>query len=115
MPILDKKDVSKGEFGTADRWTLVSSDNGADSLTVADLVLEPGAIVPVHVHPKEEAMVIVEGELEAILGDQIITVSEWQTVLAPPGVRHGFKNTSGLVARIMAIHPTAHVQRTLVD
>ena len=95
MPILDKKDVSKGEFGTADRWTLVSSDNGADSLTVADLVLEPGAIVPVHVHPKEEAMVIVEGELEAILGDQIITVSEWQTVLAPPGVRHGFKNTSG--------------------
>ena len=115
MPILDKNDVPQGKFGTTDRWTLVDGTNGADSLTVADLILTPDATVPVHTHPKEEAMVIVEGELEAILGDEVITVKAWQTVLAPPGVKHGFRNTSGATARVMAIHPTATVERTLVD
>ena len=53
----------------------------------------------------EEAMVIVEGSLEAILGDQVVTLGEGDTVLAPAGVKHGFENRSGATARLLAIFP----------
>ena len=60
-------------------------------------------------------MVILEGSMDAILGEEVITVSAGQTVLAPPGVKHGFVNNSGASARVMAIFPTANMERTLVD
>ena len=44
-----------------------------------------------------------------------MTVKEGQTVLAPPGVKHGFVNRSDASARIMAIFPTSKMERTLVD
>ncbi len=116
MPILDKADVPREELSPGtDRWALVDGDRGAESLSVGDVSLAPGAKVPNHIHPTEEAMVIVEGQLDAVLGDDVVSVSAGQTVLAPAGVRHGFVNRSGAPARIMAIFPTAKMERTLVD
>ena len=79
------------------------------------MVVGADGVVPTHIHPTEEAMVMLEGEMDAILGDEVITVREGQTVLAPPGVRHGFVNRSGAPARVLAIFPTAFMERTLVD
>ena len=116
MPIIDKNDANMVELSPGtNRWSLVDGTNGADSLTVADLTLAPGGTVATHIHPTEEAMVILDGELEAVLGDEVVTVKEGQTVLAPPGVKHGFVNRSGASARIMAIFPTSKMERTLVD
>ena len=107
MPILKMTDSYRDHLGPgADRWTLVDGERGAESLSVGDLHLAPDATVRTHTHPTEEAMVILEGELEAILGDDVITVTEGQTVLAPAGVRHGFVNQSEHDARIIAIFPT---------
>ena len=116
MPILDKGDSPKEELAPGvGRWRLLDSETGAEALTVADLTLDAESSVQTHIHPTEEAMVILEGELEAILGDEIIAVRAGQTVLAPAGVRHGFVNRSGLPARVMAIFPTSKVEKTLVD
>ena len=95
MPVLNKADIEMQEISPGvERWEIVSGDLGADSLTVADLTLSPGSRAPTHIHPTEEAMVIVDGELEAVLGDDVVTVSSGQTVLAPAGVKHGFVNRS---------------------
>ena len=116
MPILKKSDVEMNEIAPGvERWELVNGDLGAESLTVADLTISPGSKAPTHTHPTEEAMLIVDGELQAVLGDEIITVKEGETVLAPAGVRHGFVNASGADARVLGIFPTAKVERTLVD
>ena len=116
MPILDKRDVPKGEFGPGvDRWEIVNADLGAEALTIADVNLAPGAAAPNHTHPTEEAMVVIEGELEAVLGDETIRVVAGNTILAPPGVRHGFANRSNTTARVLGIFPTNKVERTLVD
>jgi quercetin dioxygenase-like cupin family protein len=45
----------------------------------------------------------------------VIPVTAGQTVLAPPGVKHGFVNRSGSAARVMAIFPTDKIERTLVE
>ena len=116
MPILDKKDIDIEELGPGvERYAIVDGTQGADSLSVGDVTIQPGSKAPTHLHPTEEAMVVLEGELEAILGDDIITVTKGQTVLAPAGVKHGFTNRSGAQARIMAIFPTAKIERTLVE
>ena len=116
MPLIDRNDDTKEVLAPGvERWSLVNGTNGAESLSVGDVRMEPGSKVPNHIHPTEEAMVIVEGKLEAILGDEVITVTAGQTVLAPPGVKHGFVNRSGAPARVMAIFPTARMERTLVE
>lgn len=112
MPILDRRDVPREVLSPGtERWALVDGTRGAQSLSVGDVHMAPGARVPLHYHPTEEAMVILEGELEAVLGDQVIKVRPGQTVLAPPGVKHGFVNRSGAAARLMAIFPTAKIER----
>ena len=116
MPILNRHDYEKVELSPGvDRWALVDGEKGSESTSVGDVVVGVDGIVPTHTHPTEEAMVILEGEMDAILGDEVITVRVGQTVLAPPGIRHGFVNRSGAEARVLAIFPTAHMERTLVD
>ncbi len=115
MPVLDKKDSPFEEIAPGiKRWELVNGERGAESLTVADVILDSGTKVPIHTHPTEEAMVVLEGDLDAILGDEVIPVTSGQTVVAPPGVKHGFVNQSGATARVMAIFPTGRIERTLV-
>ncbi len=116
MPILDKNDDNLSELAPGvGRRRLVDGELGAQALSVADLTLTPESRVPNHTHPTEEAMVILEGELEAVLGDATVNVTAGQTVLAPAGVRHGFVNHSGAPARLMAIFPTKTMERALVD
>lgn len=116
MPILSIDDVNEEELSPGTRrWAIVDGTKGADSLSVGDLTLDAGSKVPTHIHPTEEAMVILEGELEAVLGDEVVPVKAGQTVLAPAGVKHGFINKSGARARLMAIFPTATIERTVVE
>ena len=84
---------------------------GADSLTVMELEMSDGSVVPTHTHPTEEAMVVMEGELEALVGDTVENVGPGRTVLAPAGVKHGLTNRSGASSRVMAIFPTSKVVR----
>ena len=86
------------------------------SLYISHLEIGPGGRVTTHIHPdSEEAMVIVEGSLEAILGDQVVTLGEGDTVLAPAGVKHGFENRSGATARLLAIFPKTQFERVPME
>ena len=114
MSILGKGD-SQPAFPNVLRWTLVDGDRGAETLRVSELTYEPGGTSTTHYHPTEEAMVILEGEMEALLGDDIVTVNAGDTVLAPAGVKHRLANRSGSIARVMAIFPTIEVESTTVD
>ena len=114
MAILGKGN-SQPAFPNVVRWTLVDGDKCAESLRVAELLYEPGGTSTTHYHPTEEAMVILEGEMEALLGDDIVTVNAGQTVLAPAGVKHRLANRSGSIARVMAIFPTINVESIEVD
>jgi len=114
MTILSKCDAEKLAPGV-ERHEIVSGKTGANSLSVAEVNVDANSTVPTHLHPTEEAMVITAGELEAVIGDQVVSVSAGQTVYAPAGVKHGFKNISGSKASILAIFPTGKVERVLVD
>lgn len=113
MPILKPSDSDRSQaFPGVARLARVSGDKGSTNLTVGELTVGPGARVPVHIHPgHEEAMVILEGTMDAVLGDERVPVGAGTTVLAPKGIKHGFINTSNRPAKVMFIFPTVNVER----
>ncbi len=117
MPILRRENAESSEgYPGVPRATLVGAEHGAESLWVGHLEIAPGATITTHIHPDtEEAMVIVEGELEAVLGDERVALGPGDTVLAPAGVKHGFVNRSGEKAALLAVFPKTEFQRVTVE
>ena len=117
MPIIHISDAPSEEgYPGVNRAVLVDARNGALSLYIGYLTIGPGGTVTTHIHPDtEEAMVIVEGHLEAILGDEVVNLGPGDTVLAPAGVKHGFVNRSSSTATLVAAFPKTSFQRVLVD
>lgn len=110
MPVIRSRDTQKVQrFPGVMRREMVNEALGARGLTVGELELAPGSIMPPHVHTNEEAMVITEGELEASLGDQTHLVRAGDAVLAPAGIPHGFRNLSSAPARVVFIHPVLEI------
>jgi quercetin dioxygenase-like cupin family protein len=92
------------------RRLIVGRDTGAGSLTTSYVTLAPGAKATVHHHQVEEAMFLSEGEGLAILGDETFPIKAPATLLAPPGVKHGFVNNSARPMIVSGIFPTLDVE-----
>ena len=117
MPIInrDAAAIEEGYPGVP-RAVLVDANHGSKSLWIGHLEVVPGATITTHIHPDtEEAMTIVEGELEAVLGDETIVLGPGDTVLAPAGVKHGFVNRSGSNAALLAMFPKTVFERITVE
>jgi len=99
------------------RHDLVTAQQGATSTTFLELVFEPGARIPPHIHQDdEEALFLLEGELRAIDGDEEdIPLSPGDLCLAEPGIRHGLTNASDRKATLLALFPTTAPASTPVD
>ena len=117
MPILRRDDAQVNEgYPGVPRATLVGAEHGSHSLWVGHLEIGPGASVTTHIHPDtEEAMVIVEGELQAVLGDDVVTLGPGDTVLAPAGIKHGFVNRSSEKAALLAVFPKTEFERVIAE
>ncbi len=116
MPIIRSGDLPPDELSGNTRQTLVNGELGADALTVFQLDVPPGGAIPLHVHPgHEEAMLVLEGTLEALVGDQVEQVGPGDTILAPSDAKHSLTNKSDKPARFIAIFPTTDVQRHFLD
>ena len=95
--------------------TLVGKDNGGINLTVVSAGIDPGAGLALHIHPNyEEAMLVVEGEIEAVLEDETRILGPGDLLLAPAGVKHTITNQSDKPARVLAMYPTTTPEREFV-
>ena len=117
MPILYRADAKTEEcYPGISRRILVDAIHGAKSLWVGHLEIAPGAQVINHIHPDtEEAMVIVEGQLDALLRIEVVNLGPGDTVLAPAGVKHGFINRSGAKTVLLTSFPKISFQRVAAD
>ncbi|HYU18615.1 MAG TPA: cupin domain-containing protein [Chloroflexota bacterium] len=96
------------------RVTIVERKTGAGALTTRIVTIEPGAETPRHWHRVEESMMVLEGEGQAILGDQVMDIKAGETLLGPAGIRHGFINTGSGPMRVVVAFPAVDVD-TFVD
>ena len=55
----------------------------------------PGCVFPLHSHPSEQILIILEGEEEHICGDEKFLMKSGDVCVHPPNVEHGGKTKTG--------------------
>jgi quercetin dioxygenase-like cupin family protein len=59
-----------------------------EAMTLAEITLAAGAVVPVHEHPNEQIATVVSGRLRFVVGSEEREVGPGESVLIPGGVPH---------------------------
>jgi quercetin dioxygenase-like cupin family protein len=78
-------------------------DAGAKSTAVVYFELEPGKELARHTDSAEEVLVVLEGEVEATVGDETGRVGPGAVVLVPALEPHGARNVGDTVARVVGV------------
>lgn len=82
-------------------WDVTGSE-----LQVIRARMSPGADFPLHTHPQEQIIVVLEGALEFTVGEETRVVRAGQVIHAPSGIPHGGRvHGSEHVVTIEAFHP----------
>ena len=82
--------------------TIVGDAQGFTTLFLSEMLMQPGAAIPLHTHPVEEAFVVTDGRLSFILGDQTVSAAAESVQRIPPEVPHAVRNDSQAPARAYA-------------
>lgn len=59
-----------------------------EAMTLAQITLAAGAVVPVHEHPNEQIATVLSGRVRFQIGDEEREVGPGESVLVPGGVPH---------------------------
>jgi uncharacterized RmlC-like cupin family protein len=81
---------------------------------VIDTLLPENASPPLHTHPQSETLVVLEGELTAVLDGTAIATGAGSAFHAPAGVPHTFRVESD-VARVLVLSTPAGIERFARD
>ena len=76
-------------------------------LSALEFEVKPGGGVQPHFHKgHSDSFYVLEGELEFLVGDDVVRGGPGTYALAPPGVVHYFRNVSDASARALNLHTT---------
>ena len=96
--------------------SLSGPERGDNMITVKEIFIEPGAEIPVHLHPDaEETHFLIKGKLIAILGNNEFEMNSRDCLIAPAGMPHGMKNNSNETARLLIMFPKIKFGRESVE
>jgi quercetin dioxygenase-like cupin family protein len=65
--------------------------HSSSNVTIAAYSFEPGARFPTHHHPEEQITVVLEGDVEFVVGSQTHHLGAGETVVVEPGVEHSLR------------------------
>jgi quercetin dioxygenase-like cupin family protein len=94
---------------------LVSAQDGAEQLFVAQQWLQPGDRVLLHTHPVEEAITFLSGAGEATLGEEIVPIGAGISLYIPPGAVHGFRCIAGTLCVMVVFGVPEFAETTIVE
>ena len=82
------------EEGAEKAWIkwLISKDDGAPNFSMRLFELEPGGRTPLHDHPWEHEVFILDGKCKLILGEDEKVIGPGYAVYVPPNLKHSFMN-----------------------
>jgi quercetin dioxygenase-like cupin family protein len=60
-----------------------------DGMTIGEVRLVEGAVVPMHSHPHEQVTYVVEGRFEFTVGDETTVLEPGMAAMIPSGAMHG--------------------------
>ncbi len=88
---------------------LISKEDGAENFAMRMFELQPGGYTPLHTHPHEHEVFVLEGQGVFVCEGQENEFSAEYVIFVPPNKEHRFKNTGNSVLRMLCIIPAAAV------
>jgi len=87
------------------RW-LISKEDGAENFAMRMFELAPGGHTPLHTHPQEHEVFVLEGEGALIFEGKQHPLGAEDVVFVPSNREHRFMNTGESIMRMLCIIPT---------
>lgn len=87
-----------------------TASTGTSTTSVVYFEIEPGHRLGTHTDSVEEIVVVLQGAVEATLGDERGHLSAGSAVLIPAMVPHGMRNTGNETARCIGFFSAAGVE-----
>ena len=91
------------------------SATGTASTATVLFELDPGAELPVHTDSTEELLIVVQGEAEARVGDEVGRIGTHEVALVPPMAPHGLRNVGEDVLRVFGTFSSSTVVSTFEE
>ena len=99
----------RGRHKNVAQRTLISAETGATNLTIWELHSPVDTGAPVHVHPHEETITVLEGHIVARIGEERVEAQSGQTIFIPADVPHGFRVVGDERAHLLVVFPVGDV------
>jgi quercetin dioxygenase-like cupin family protein len=90
------------------RW-LISKKDGAPNFAMRMFELKPDGCTPLHTHPHEHEVFIVEGNGVFVCQGNEYEFGPEHVIFAPPAEEHQFKNTGDSILRFLCLIPLSAV------
>ena len=84
MPLTDLEKVKELTLAPGIRARVVNTGN----MSIAHVVLDEGALLPLHTHPNEQVVNVIDGELELIVAEEKHRLTLGRVMVLPPMVPH---------------------------
>lgn len=98
------------EGGAAIRW-LITHRDGAPNFSMRLINVPAGQNTPFHSHNYEHEIYVIEGEMEATIGNEKFHASEDNFVYIPPNEHHGMRAIRDL--KIICVVPVSAAKEIL--
>lgn len=82
---------------------LAKAEDTAGAFLMCEVQMEQGKLTPLHTHPADESLYLLEGELLMHMDGEEYRLTAGGLAFAPRGVPHAFKVLSP-VARVLCVH-----------
>lgn len=113
---LKPMDEDADDYRPNSRWSLITDPSGAvDDVAVIYEDVAPGDRIPLHRHRVNEVVLIVSGEAEVTLDEEVVRPAPGSTVFIPAGTAHGHRNVGTNVLQIIAIFPAVIVDMEMLE
>lgn len=90
--------------GVKVRW-LIDESKGAKNFSMRLFEVEPGGETPLHSHPYEHEVFVLEGKGMVKVGEEEFEVGPWEVVFIPPDVWHQLKNEGKEKLKFLCLVP----------
>ncbi len=101
---VEAKDADEGASGLKVRW-LITKEMGAPNFAMRLFEMESGGNSPLHTHPWEHEVFVLEGEGIVVSKDVERKVSSGDVVFIPPNELHQFKNKGNVTFTFLCLVP----------
>jgi quercetin dioxygenase-like cupin family protein len=100
------KDAEEGASKLKIRW-LITKEMGAENFAMRLFEMEPGGYSPLHLHPWEHEVFILDGEGSVFDGENAKEFKARDVIFVPSNERHQFKNNGKKTLKFLCLIPYA--------